>query len=188
MVRLFRSLPRIVSRFTNQLFRLCWLVPLPVADDERIVRAIYSPYHLDTKKNRLKRQAYDPTPATDEISVMRIEYMGPSSCRRKAQSLENPAKKKEYRGFAVLRVDTVRSSGMEVIDSRIEFCGHADIKLLMEELHKREPNEPLPPEATKSLKDLQERLLSGSTYVGDPSPRHRGRWRGGKLRPPSVAS
>jgi len=118
---------------------------------------------------------------------MRIEYMGPSSCKRKAQSLENPAKKKEYRGFAVLRANAVRSSGMEVIDSRNQFCGHGDIKLLMKELHNCEPNEPLPPETRKRLKDLGERLLSASVYVADPSPRSRGRWRGEKLDAPSVS-
>lgn len=118
---------------------------------------------------------------------MRIEYMGPSSCKRKAQSLEHPTKKKEYRGFAVLRVNAVRSSGMDVVDSRSQFCGHGDIRLLMEELRNCERNEPLPPETGKRLNDLKDLLLSASIYVADPSPRNRGRWRGGKLDPPSTS-
>ncbi len=185
MVRPFRSLLLILSKLLSQSFRLCWLVPLGVSADERIVRAIYSPYHVDKKKNRLKHQAYDPTPRTDEISIMRLDYMGSSSCRRKARSIALENAKKEYCGFAVLRVNAVCNSGMSVVDSRNSYCGHGDIKLLMQELlRNREPNEPLPAETLKRFRDLKDRLLMSSNYVSDPSPTRRGRWRGAPLEPP----
>jgi hypothetical protein len=184
MLRLARNLSRTASRLLNQLFKLCWLVPLRVSDDERILRAIYSPHHYDKKKKRLRHYAYDPTPKTDEVSVMRIEYMGPHCCHREAQSSENLSQRKEYCGFAVLRVSAVRNSAMNVIDSRKHYCGHADIKLLMEEVRNREPNEPLSAEAGKRFKDLKDCLLKASNYVPDPDPRGR-RWRGGKLDPPA---
>jgi hypothetical protein len=90
------------------------VVPLHVADDERIVRAIYSPYHV-TKQNRLEHQTYDPTPNTDEISTMRFEYMGQRFCKRKAKSFEDRKAKKEYRGFAILRMSAVRKAEMQVV-------------------------------------------------------------------------
>ncbi len=175
MLAMARGLSRTASKLLHLLFKLCWLMPVHVSDDERILRAIYSPYHV--KNNKLKHQAFDPTPGTDEVSVMRFEYMGVGLCRRKAKSLGNP--KKAYYGFAVLRTGVVRTSAMDVVDSRRHFCGHADIKLLM---LKPEPNEPPPPEAGKRLKDLKDALLHASNYVPDPNPGKA--WRGNKLEPP----
>jgi hypothetical protein len=183
MLALARGLSRTASKLVHLLFKLCWLMPVHVSDDERIARAIYSPHHLDKKKKRLKHQAYDPTPKTDEISVMRFEHMGIRLCKRKAKSIENPAHKKVYRGFAVLRTKAVRTSDMDVVDSRKLFCGHADIKLLMPELQMLEPGEPLPAEAGKRLKDLKDALLGASNYVPDPNPED-ATWRGNKLEPP----
>jgi hypothetical protein len=157
-------------------------MPVHVSDDERIVRAIYSPYHLD-KKNNLKHQAYNPTPKTDEISVMRFEHMGARLCKRKAKCFENPAQRKVYRGFAVLKTSVVRTSDMGVVDSRRHYCGHADIKFLMQELQTLEPNEPLPAEAGKKFKDLKDSLLHASNYITDPNPQHSA-WQGSKLEPP----
>ena len=182
MLRLARTLLRIVSKCWNQLFNLPCCIPLNVSGDERILRAIYSPFHVD-KNNRLKTGAYNPTPKTDELSIMRFEYLGTRLCKRKARSFENPKHKKEYRGFAVLRVSRVRNAEMEVVDSRRHYCGHGDIKLLMEQLRGREPHEPLPPEVGKQLEDLKRRLLTASKYVQDPDPQHT-HWRGAKLDPP----
>src|SRR5271154_4104737 len=105
-------LARKASKLLNRFFNVCWLVPVNVAEDERIIRAIYSPFHVG-KNNKLKHQAYDPTPQTDEISVMRMEHMGAPHCRRKAQLFENLTKKKEYHGLAVLKVAAVHLSGMQ---------------------------------------------------------------------------
>lgn len=181
MLVLARNLSRIASRFLNHLFDVCWLMPIHVSDGERIVRAIYSPYHV--KNNQLKHQAYDPTPRTDEISVMRIEHMGARLCKRRAKSFENPAHKKIYRGFAVLRTSSVRARSMDVIDSRRHYNGHADIKLLMEELYLLEPNEPPSAEMGKKLKDLKDALLGASNYVPDANAQHTA-WQGDKLEPP----
>lgn len=159
-----------LSKFLNRVFSLCWLVPLAVADDEQLLRAIYSPYHIN-KNNKLRREAYTPSPKTDEISSMRLQYMGAPLCRKKARFFEMPEKKKYYRGFAMLKVSTVRSQGMQVLDSRRHFCGHADIRYMIEELVGRESSEPLSPELGKRLKDLQNFLLSASTYISDPEPR-----------------
>lgn len=184
MLRQVRSLLQTVPRLLNQRFKLCWLVPRRVSNHERIVRAIFSPYHVDSKR-RLKHSAYDPTPKTDEISIMRLDYMGSSLCKRKAQSFENLAKKKEYRGLAVLNVGAVRNIEMAVGDSREHFCGHGDIKFLIEELRHREPGEPLSAEANKRFKDLKDMLVSVSNYVPDPDPRGFD-WHGAKLEAPIV--
>lgn len=58
-----------------------------------IVRGICSPYHVSSK-GKLKPEAYDPTPETDEVSVMRADYLGVDGCKEKAKALENQEKGK----------------------------------------------------------------------------------------------
>ncbi len=183
MLRLVRRFLRTASTLLNQAFRVCWLIPLHVDDDERIVRAIYSPFHLNKKKTRLTATAYDPYPGTDEISVMRLDYIGTCACKREARKIENPQKKKTYYGFAVLNVGTVRQANMSLTDSRHNFCGHADILFMMDVLKNRQAKEPLSAADGKRLKDLQDHLLASSRYVPDPKPNH-WRWTGAPLDPP----
>ena len=181
MARLVGVLLREAFKLLNRLFNVCWLIPRQVDDGERIVRAIYSPYHLDKKKRRITREAYEPTPSTDEVSIMRLEHMGTFFCKRKARSFEHSHKK--YQGFAVLRTSAVRASDMDVSDSRQHYCGHGEIRLMVEELRGREPQEPLPPQLGKRVKELKDRLKDSSHYVADPFPNSRW-WKGEKLEPP----
>jgi hypothetical protein len=183
MGRLGRRFLQTVSVFLNQLYSLCWLIPNHVADDERIVRAIYSPVHLDQKLTRLRPSAYEPPPGTDELSVMRLEYLGARASKRHARRIENPQKNRTYRGFAVLRVSRIRATNMSVEDSRQEFCGHADIRLLLDALKNRQAKEPLSATDGKRLKELKDYLLASSKYVADPKPRS-SRWTAGLLDPP----
>jgi hypothetical protein len=170
-------LSRRASKLLNKLVRLCWLVPVKVEGDERIIRAIYSPHHVDRHNRRLKHQAYDPTPGTDEISTMRLEHMGASFCRKKAKSFQNLRTNppKIMAGLAVLQVATVTAKGMPVVDSRRQYCGHADIKLLIAELLNRQKGEPPPPHIGKKFKDLKDELVKSSTYFSDPNPREKNR-------------
>jgi len=102
-------------------------VPIEIANEEAIVRGICSPYHVSSK-GKLKPEAYDPSPATDEVSVIRHAYVGSDFCKKKAKELEDREKRKIYQGLAVLSARQIRSVGSEVVDSRQIFFGHADIK------------------------------------------------------------
>jgi hypothetical protein len=81
--------------------------------------------------------------------------------------MENPDK--VLRGLAVLNVSAIVSNGMQVVDSRQQYCGHADIKLLIAEVANRRHGEPLPPIVGKKFKDLKEQLLKCSTLYIDPN-------------------
>jgi hypothetical protein len=180
-LRLLRTVPRLL----NQFCKLCWLVPRLVSSDERIVRAIYSPYHYDLKKKRLKPAAYNPSVNTYDVSVMRIEYIGEDLCKQKALSFENPSADKKYQGFSVLRVERVRSTSMDVIDSRESFCGHADIKLQIADINsKLEPNEPPSAIDGERLKKLKEALLEASKFFPDTDTASL-KWTVGRLEPPN---
>lgn len=183
MRRLVLRFLQAASVFLNQFCSLCWLIPYQVADDERIVRAIYSPVHLDKKLTRLRSSAYDPPPGTDELSVMRLEYLGTRASKKHARRIENPKKNRTYRGFAVLRVKKIRDFNMSVDDSRQYYSGHADIRLMLDALKNRQANEPLSAADGKRLKDLKDYLLASSRYVPDPKPTSSS-WRGGHLDPP----
>lgn len=145
---------------------MCDCAPLDIPEDENIIRAIYYSVHLDSK-GRLKWNAYDPTPGTDQVSVMRAGCMEPDGCKRKARELEGP--NKLYRGLAVLNAGAVRNSGMDVTDSRREFCGHGHISTGVF-VRKREPLEPRDPEEREKVKAIASVLMKLSNYYKDPNP------------------
>jgi hypothetical protein len=99
-------------------------IPVPVPDGETIVRGILS-VHVN-EKGRLKSNAFRPKPDTDDLSVMRYDYLGANSCKAKARELSS--QQVVYRGLAVLLAREIRDVNSEVVDSRDgNYCGHAHI-------------------------------------------------------------
>ena len=182
MARLVRGLLRTVSVLLNQLYSSCLLIPIAVADDERIVRAVFSP--MNVKNNQIKRNFYEPPIPTDELSVMRWEYLGAKASKARAKKIQNPAKGRTYHGLAAFRVGKIRVDDISVVDSRNQFCGHADVHFKIAALkQRREKNEALPALDGKRLKELQDHLIACSKYYPDPNPA-RTNWAGGPLSPP----
>lgn len=142
------------------------LLPISINNDENVVRAVFCPYHI--KNGKIKPQAFRPTPGTDEVSVMRSDWLGPDTCKKKAKEMEkhNANPPKTYKGFAILSAGGIRLQGIDVIDSRIHYEGHADIKLGIKELS----GEPLPPEQMMKLKELTEALARRAFLCNDPNP------------------
>ncbi|MFM0543990.1 hypothetical protein PQR29_04605 [Paraburkholderia strydomiana] len=140
-------------------------LPLEIDDAEIIVRGMCTPYHVSSK-GKVKPEAFDPTPGTDEVSVMRYDGMGADACKSQALQLEDPTQQKVYRGLAALTAFTIRGEGAAVIDSRHHFYGHADIKLGFVV----QPGEPLPPETLLRLRALTKALAKAVRYYPDPSP------------------
>jgi hypothetical protein len=153
-------------------------IPEKVSDEEVIVRGVCSPYHV--KDGKIKRGLYDPTPDTDEISVMRHNYMGSDACKVKAKELEDRAHNKIFEGLAVLSALQIRSTHFDVKDSRDSaYLGHADIKV---GIIVPRGGEPLPPEQLQVLRDRQKMLLRLTNYFPDPD-RQATNWTGEKLIP-----
>ncbi len=129
--------------------------PIDIDDSENIARAIFSPYHI--KNGKIKPQAFQPTSGTDEISVMRLDWIGFNLCKQKAKQMErltaNPPK--TYVTLALLVAKKIREGGLNIIDSRIQFDGHADIKLGIKVIQ----GEPLPPDQLIKLNELKEYLV-----------------------------
>lgn len=141
--------------------------PALIPDDEVVIRAIFSPFHV--RKGRLVWQAYDPTPGTNEISMMRVEILGADGAKAQALKIGDPPKK-IFRGFGVLNARDIREGGHDVLDSRIEYLGHAHIALNFPFLTRQIPAEPLDPADSKMLRDALNELVRRSQYFVDPKP------------------
>src|SRR5215469_16476770 len=82
-----------------------------------------------TLAHRCRRGASTPSPSdTDEVSVMRVDWIGADACKRHSRALENPNENKVYRGLAILSAKQIRDSGAGITDTREIFAGHADIR------------------------------------------------------------
>jgi hypothetical protein len=151
-----------------------------IVDDEAIARGICSPYHFkNEKRGKLGHNAFLPPPTTDEVSVMRVDWIGADMSKQHTKSLENIEQKKSYKGLAVLSAKQIRQHGASVVDSREEFEGHADIHHGIAAPAKGEPFSP--PEKQKELYDCCSALADLAKYYPDPNPETAG-WSGPQLR------
>ena len=174
-----------IAMLLRQLWRwlrglFCVSLPVEIPDSENVVRGIYYDVYFNDK-GLLKWQAYDPTPGTDEVSVMRSGRLSPTACKRKAISIETPPRKR-YRGLAALNSGAIERNGLKVIDSRHVYCGHADIKTGVV-TQKRIQNVPRDPREVACVKRVAEKLLELSRYYPD-SRIESAKWEGEDLLAP----
>lgn len=138
-------------------------LPIEIATDEVIVRAIKTPYHYDEKKKRLKPAAFRPQATRDDVSVMRKRYLGNHGCKDKAVEIAGNV----YIGLAALRTEEIAAATAataRVLDSRDGFfLGHAHI----------EQGTPAPPSGKTADPELMERwkaLADTARYYQDGAP------------------
>lgn len=152
-------------------------IPIDIPGNENIVRGICSHYHI--KNGKLLHRAFAPPVGTDEVSVYRSDYIGADKCKQRtkkdAQNL-NIKPQKIYLGLAVLSAKEIRNAGAAVVDSRVQFLGHADIK----HGFKIVKNEPDTPENTYRMKERNEKLANLANYHTDPNPTN-DTWQGANL-------
>jgi hypothetical protein len=140
-------------------------IPLLVANVERVVRGICTPFHVSSS-GKLKPEAFEAPADSDAVSVIRHDYVGVDFCKLHAQKLSRPDQSKKYSGLAVIRAGAVRACEADVVDSRSVFLGHADIK----HGHKRSALDPPAPEIVKMLKDRCKALAKVAVFFSDPDP------------------
>lgn len=97
--------------------------PLPdvVGDEEIIVRALKTPAHYDSKKNRLKPAAFRAPPGGTVISVAR-SLVGIGVCK------SNVTRGPDYIGFGAIRAHSIRRYGSTVVDAPEDYYGHAHVE------------------------------------------------------------
>jgi hypothetical protein len=149
-------------------------IPVPVDDQESIVRAILN-IHLD-EKGKLRANAFRPKPGSQDVSVMRHTHMGSEACRTKAKGIRPGAPNVTYRGLAAIQAGEIRYAGSEVVDSRDgegHYCGHADIT---HGIVAPPPGEPASPALMAKLQALRK----AARYYADPAPENEN-WRGAPI-------
>jgi hypothetical protein len=146
-------------------------MPVEIADKEKIVRAIKVPSHVN-RSSKLKPAAFRSAPGTDEVSVMRHDFLGTECSRTKAKTIGKEA----YVGLAVIRASQIREIGSSVTDSRVEFWGHAHIShgIIVER------DEPLQSALNMQLTERCRAIARAATYHPDPEP-NSVQWLGGDL-------
>lgn len=136
-------------------------IPLELLADEKLVRAVKTPYHLKKNKRSLQPAAFRPPPERDDLSVMRLDYMGADACKAKAKEI---SAENEYVGLAAINADQVHKVGATVVDSREgQFCGHAHIS---QGVPYPEKGKAVPPELATRYKNLAD---AARLYI-DPEP------------------
>jgi hypothetical protein len=153
--------------------RINW--PRNIPAPEPIIRGICSPYHVESN-GKLKPEAYDPTPNTDEVSVLRVDWIGANLAKRRSAALQTD--RKIYKGMAVIAAEIIRTQGAEVVDSRHVYCGHGDIKHGIK--HKNSQPDPPSAELVRELRKRNKELAKLSRYHPDPDPGNP-RWTGPRL-------
>lgn len=146
-------------------------IPIPVADSERVVRAVFS-NHI--KKKQLSEYIFHPGCGPDEVSVMRRNYLTANQCKALALQIKPGNPNLKYKGMAVINVGAVRAKGSQVFDSREIYCGHAHIS----------HGFPLPPAGDPLQSELKIRfddrlrsLRAETQFIPDPDPNN-GNWTG----------
>ena len=133
-------------------------LPLLVTDEERLARAIFFPNFVNTR-GELKPAAFKARGGHRDVSVNRLLALDANACKVRSLAI---AISGTFAGFAVLTAKTVRQCGSEVVDSREQYLGHADI------IHDQilPKGEPPPPEVNERLK----RMAGAAQYFPDPAP------------------
>ena len=146
-------------------------IPVAVASEETIVRALFE---CHVRKGKLRDNVFRPKAGTDKVSVMRHTYLKSDACKAKAKEIAKDSTN-PYIGLAAITVKSVRSLGSDVIDSREEFCGHADI------CHGIVVPADEPPDPVLTLRVRA--LNAKARLLIDPNPRTE-RWSGGQVEVP----
>lgn len=139
-------------------------MPIDIDADEKIVRAI-GDQHLK-KDGSLKYQAFMPPSEETNISVLR-QLMGDDFCKDKAVCIL----KHRYRGLAVVRAEDATVLGLEVLDDRDEFYGHA---LIDYGSPPPPPNDPLYADDRQAAVALYLKVANASKYLEDSQPTVKG--------------
>jgi hypothetical protein len=110
-------------------------IPSMVANQEKVVRVVYSPVYTkrdqETNEIVLKYQTFRSPPDKDEVSVTRLDYSSPDICKRQGKAYEDKQNKRTYYGLAVLLVKEIRDLEADVIATPIPGVNeaHADITI-----------------------------------------------------------
>ena len=141
-------------------------IPKEVADDERILRTIFSPINLNNSKTKISPNAFKSPAGKDEVSVNRFDFTTEDFCKSFSKKIQNPSAGRTYFGFGALKASAIRSTEAWIEYSPIlanpQNLFHSDIKIGFVKEH----GQPLPAEYNFKVKKMTEAAI----LYSDPDP------------------
>lgn len=85
------------------------LIPDILGEDEKLVRIIFSPFHINKKNpTKLTPNAFRPPSGIDEVSVNRLSYTTANACKQHGKNMNSDFK--AFFGLATIRYTDVLKS------------------------------------------------------------------------------
>ena len=135
-------------------------IPNILGEDEKLVRIIFSPFHIDKKNpTKLTPNAFRPPSGIDAVSVNRFSFTTASACKLQGRNMNSEAK--TFFGLATIPYKAVLECNAFARASKLENnSAHADIYfgVILQK------GEPAPAEINFALKEL----ASKAHYFPDP--------------------
>lgn len=136
-------------------------IPNILGEDEKLVRIIFSPFHIDKKNpTQLTPNAFRPPSGIDEVSVNRLSFTNADVCKQHGKSMNSD--KKTFFGLASIRYSAVLAANVFARVSKLEDNpSHADIYFgtILQK------GEPAPANINIALKEL----AAKARYFPDPN-------------------
>ena len=153
------------------------LPPQVIREDEKLVRLIFSPFHLNKARTRLTPNAFRPPPGRDEVSLLRLHFTNADFCRQQGKKMEADDQEKggikEFEGFGLVLYSEILTAQADVKASPLPHNPfHAD--LFFGCVFQR--GEPLPAELNEKTK----RLSDIARFYADPE-KDAESWKGQEL-------
>lgn len=135
-------------------------LPVQIPDSELVARFALKPRHFNNNGTRIRNTIFRRNDSKG-ISVVRFEHFDASFVLQKGTDLEQLSPEQTFDGYLIVSADQVRRSApgqIDVVDSRAEYCGHADIKYLFT-VPPEEEDEPSLVEQKALLSRIADKLL-----------------------------
>lgn len=102
-------------------------MPNILGEDEKLVRLIFSPFHIDKKNpTKLTSNAFRPPSGLDAVSVNRLTYSTADACKQQGRIMNSETK--AFFGLATIRYKSVLESHAFARASQLDNnLAHADI-------------------------------------------------------------
>jgi hypothetical protein len=135
-------------------------IPNILEEDEKLVRIIFSPFHIDKKNpTKLAPNAFRPPSGIDEVSVNRLSYTTADACKQHGKSMNSD--NKSFLGLASIRYSAIlAANAFARVSKLVNNPSHADIYFGIT----LQKGEPAPAEINFALKEL----ASKARYFPDP--------------------
>ena len=135
-------------------------IPNILGEDEKLVRIIFSPFHIDKKNpTKLTPNAFRPPAGLDAVSVNRLAYTTAGACKQQGRFMNSETK--AFCGLASIRYTVVIESKAFARASQLaDNPSHADIYFGIV----LQKGEPAPAEINFVLKEL----AAKACYFPDP--------------------